>query len=119
MAMVPGINLDGEREQFSNDIIFKFWMTCIKDKSATEVEDSIMRCKCRPAKAKENKPGMVKLSLALNSKSAAVQGAAAAELRRRSGAIKRGPAPRGPLERAAQQLLDEFEGNDKKGGTQK
>eukprot|EP00959_Pyramimonas_sp_CCMP1952_P225344 4712700-Pyramimonas_sp.AAC.1 len=53
---------------------------------------------------------MVKLSLALNSKHAAVQDALVVELRCRNGTVKRGPAPRGPLERAVQQLLDEFEG---------
>eukprot|EP00959_Pyramimonas_sp_CCMP1952_P027134 569955-Pyramimonas_sp.AAC.1 len=56
---------------------------------------------------------MVKLSLALNSKHAAVQDALVVELRRRNGVVKRGAAPRGPLERAAQRLLDEYEGAKK------
>ncbi|CAK0905558.1 unnamed protein product [Prorocentrum cordatum] len=116
MAMVMGINQEA-CEQTSKETIYQFWMAHIKDKGAQEVQESAMHCKCRPTKPKENKPGMVKLSFALNSKHAAVQDALVVELRRRGGAVKRGPAPRGPLERAAQQLLDEYEGTKKgKGG---
>jgi len=56
---------------------------------------------------------MMKLSLAVHGDHAKVQEALVQELKKRGGIIKRGPAPRGNLERAAQQLLDEFEGNNK------
>ncbi|CAK0813867.1 unnamed protein product [Prorocentrum cordatum] len=98
-------------EKKSKEVRLPFWMVHIKDKGAAEVQEVAMRCTGRPTTPKENKPGRTKLPLTLNSKRAEVQGAPVAGLRRRNGAIKRGPAPRGPLERAAQQLLEEFEGS--------
>ncbi|CAK0888226.1 unnamed protein product [Prorocentrum cordatum] len=76
--MVLGSNQEA-CEQKSKEVISSFSMAHIRDKGAAKVQDTVMRCKGRPTKPKENNPGMMELPPGLNSKRAEVPGADCAE----------------------------------------
>ncbi|CAK0881225.1 unnamed protein product [Prorocentrum cordatum] len=71
MAMAKGINQEA-CEQRSNDVALACWMAHITDTGAHGAQEAVARCKGRPAKPKENKPGVSPASALVTRSSFAV-----------------------------------------------
>ncbi|CAK0854026.1 unnamed protein product [Prorocentrum cordatum] len=70
----------------------------------------VLRCKCKPAKPKEGRPRLAKVTVAMGAEHDSLQRIWAKSLAMNGGVLKRGSAPRGPLKRAAQECGTTFQG---------
>ncbi|CAK0903602.1 unnamed protein product, partial [Prorocentrum cordatum] len=87
-----------------------FWEEPVVEegRAPTDLLGKVLPCKCKPAKSKEGRPGLVQVAIAMGAARAALQSCLAKAMTTNGRVLKRGPAPRGPLERAAQELLEEL-----------
>ena len=102
-------------EEYAKSLM-EFWTQQVvaECKTPFDLLGKVMYCKCKAAKVKDGKPGLAKVTIAMNTEFGAVQAAILAALVANGGIKKHGPAPRGPLERAAQELLEVLEGTQSK-----
>ncbi|CAK0822145.1 unnamed protein product [Prorocentrum cordatum] len=103
-------------EETHTNSLTEFWaqQVAAEGKTPLDLLGKVMYCKCKAAKVKDGKPGLAKVTIAMSTEFGAVQVAILAALAANGGIKKHGPAPRGPLERAAQELLEVLEGTQSK-----
>ncbi|CAK0838265.1 unnamed protein product [Prorocentrum cordatum] len=95
-------------EETHTNSLTEFWTQQVTSEGKTPLDllGKVMHCKCKAAKVKDGEPGLAKVTIAMSMEFGAVQVAILAALVANGGIKKHGPAPRGPLERAAQELLE-------------
>ncbi|CAK0789736.1 unnamed protein product [Prorocentrum cordatum] len=87
----------------------KFWSQSVEGKTAQQLQEVVLHCRAKPAKKKDGQPEMTKIVFALSRDHDGMEKLLVNVFKGYQGIVKMGPAPRGPLERAAQKLLDEYE----------
>jgi len=83
-----------------------YWDTVITKFPSQKLTEQIKYCKCKDTKKKEGKPEWARVIFAVELSAMELEKVFIDVLVRHGGQKQYGPAPRGPLEREAQRLLD-------------
>ena len=87
----------------------KYWQEQISAKpTLDELVNDVKHCKIKETKKKESKQETARLPIAFDPSKADLEEVLLKAIRLQGGVKKHGAAPRGPLEREAQKLLDHF-----------
>eukprot|EP00959_Pyramimonas_sp_CCMP1952_P290948 6086106-Pyramimonas_sp.AAC.1 len=104
--------LKGQLTPTDQGMLESFWTTRVQTaKSVLELAEVVLHCKVKPVKKKGGASDKVKISFAIRNTHTELEEAIIKGLKLMGGQTKVGPAPRGPLERLAQELLKEVEGD--------